>query len=85
MGVGRFSSGEIAYEPITSGQSGDLGYAVGIERGHATLAGHDEPGPMALRVTHLFRREDGDWKLIHRHADAITEVTAPEALLQVTR
>ena len=80
----RFHSGEIAYEPITSGHSGDLGYAVGIERGHATLAGHDQPGDLALRVTHLFRREDGAWKLIHRHADPITSVTAPDVLLQGT-
>lgn len=57
---------------------------MGIERGHATLVGHDQPGDLALRVTHLFRREDGAWKLIHRHADPITAVTAPDVLLQET-
>jgi len=24
---------------------------------------------MTLRVTHIYRRIDGDWKLVHRHAD----------------
>ena len=78
----RFHSGEVAYEPITSGQSGDLAYAVGIERGHVTLVGEDRPSDLTLRVTHLFRQEHGGWKLIHRHADPITSVTAPGALLQ---
>jgi ketosteroid isomerase-like protein len=77
----RFHSGELEYEPITSGNSGELGYAVGIERGRATLVGSEEPGEMVLRVTHLFRHQDGEWKLIHRHADAVTSVTPPAALL----
>jgi len=45
------------------------------------LAGRDDLSPVGLRVTHLFRREDGEWKIIHRHADPITAKTAPEAIL----
>lgn len=78
----RFASGEISYEPITSGSSGDLAYAIGIERGRVSIAGRGMTDDLALRVTHLFRREDGDWKLIHRHADPIMTVTAPEALVR---
>ena len=26
--------------------------------------------PLTLGVTHLYRREDGEWKIVHRHADA---------------
>jgi ketosteroid isomerase-like protein len=25
--------------------------------------------PMTIRVTHIYRRIDGDWHLVHRHAD----------------
>ena len=28
-------------------------------------------GPYTLRVTHVYRREDGEWKIVHRHADSI--------------
>jgi ketosteroid isomerase-like protein len=27
---------------------------------------------MSLRVTTVYRREDGEWKIVHRHADSIT-------------
>jgi ketosteroid isomerase-like protein len=77
----RFRSGDLHYEPISSGSSGDLGYAVGIERGQASVVGQDEPGELVLRVTHLFRREHGEWRLLHRHADAVTTVIPPAALL----
>ena len=69
------------YEPLAAGSSGDLGYAVGLERFHARLAGQDATRAGVLRVTHLFRREGGAWRIIHRHADPIAAKTAPEALL----
>lgn len=78
----RFRAGELTYQPLAAGSSGDLGYAVGIERGRATLVGHDEAADIALRVTHLFRREDGRWRVIHRHADgSADELLDPDRLL----
>lgn len=77
----RFPGGPMTYEPLAAGCGGDLGYAIGLERGEAKLAGQDVPSPVVLRVTHLFRREDGEWKIIHRHADPIAGKTAPEAIL----
>ena len=29
------------------------------------------PEPYELRVTQVFRREDGAWKVVHRHADPV--------------
>jgi ketosteroid isomerase-like protein len=28
-----------------------------------------EPRTYTLRVTHVYRRADGDWRIVHRHAD----------------
>ena len=48
--------------------SGDLAYTVGFERNHVSVDG-GPPRDAVLRVTHIYRRIDGDWKLMHRHAD----------------
>jgi ketosteroid isomerase-like protein len=37
---------------------------------------------MSLGVTHLFRKEQGEWKLLHRHADPLMSKTAPAAVLR---
>jgi ketosteroid isomerase-like protein len=66
----NFSNGT-AYEldVIAAGVSGNLGYVVGSE--HSTMSvGGQAPAPLTLRVTLIFRREDGEWKEVHRHADA---------------
>ncbi|MDT7741861.1 MAG: hypothetical protein QOE59_939 [Actinomycetota bacterium] len=60
----------MTYESLAASSSGELGFAVGIERGRVTVVERDEAGEIALRVTHLFRREDGRWRVVHRHADS---------------
>jgi ketosteroid isomerase-like protein len=57
------------FELVAAGVSGDLAYTVGYE--HTTVSIDGVPAaPYTLRVTHLYRREDGEWKIVHRHADA---------------
>jgi ketosteroid isomerase-like protein len=56
------------WETIASGVSGDMAYTVCIERYTASV----ECGPPTrteLRSTHVFRRENGQWLAVHRHAD----------------
>jgi ketosteroid isomerase-like protein len=48
--------------------SGDLAYTVGFEESEVRVDG-GPPFPMTLRVTHVLRRVDGEWRLVHRHAD----------------
>jgi ketosteroid isomerase-like protein len=78
----RDSGAKVAVEYISSGVSGDLAYSIAIERSTVRLVGIDETKPLALRVTHLFRKENGEWKMIHRHADPLMEKTAPKATLR---
>ena len=77
----RFASGGTQQEILSMGSSGDLGYTVALERGQVRLAGESVAAPMLLRVTHVYRRVGGEWKIIHRHADAVTDKIAPGAVL----
>jgi ketosteroid isomerase-like protein len=60
-------------ETISFVETPDLAYELSIQRGRMRLGDADEMAPVALRVTSIFRREDDGWKLVHRHADPLTE------------
>ena len=62
--------------------SGDFAYTVGIERQEGARLGDQNPARRALRATQIFRRENGAWKLLHRHADPLVEKKAPSAAPQ---
>ena len=65
----RFSDGEDCRpNHLVVDWSGDLAYAAGFEEGQARVDG-GPPAPLNLRVTHVLRRIDGEWRLVHRHAD----------------
>ena len=49
--------------------SGDLAYVVGYERFNGSIAGRPV-APITVRVTHVYRREDGEWRIVHRHGDS---------------
>jgi ketosteroid isomerase-like protein len=57
-------------EILAAEASGDLAYTVALEHTTASINGAP-PTPYVLRVTTIFRREDGEWKVVHRHGDGI--------------
>jgi ketosteroid isomerase-like protein len=60
-------STEYEFEVIAAGASGDLAYTVGYEHNQVKVDGR--PRTYTLRVTHAYRRENGQWRIVHRHAD----------------
>jgi ketosteroid isomerase-like protein len=70
----HFTHGKVSgFDEVSRFVTADLGYVVRIERGQTHVDGSPEPVPYSLRVTMIFRREDGEgWKIAHRHADPIT-------------
>jgi ketosteroid isomerase-like protein len=64
----RFGGGDMSSDLEVAYAGEDLAYTVGYERGEVAVDG-GEKRPMTLRVTQIYRREDGKWKLVHRHAD----------------
>jgi ketosteroid isomerase-like protein len=49
---------------------GDMAYTVGFEHSSASVDG--QPRSYVLRATQVYRREGGEWKVAHRHADMVT-------------
>ncbi len=65
----RFSDlSDYDFEVIAAGVSGDLAYTVGYEHSTVSVDGA-APTTQTIRVTHIYRREDGEWRVVHRHGD----------------
>jgi ketosteroid isomerase-like protein len=60
---------DFRYEVEVVGVSGDMAYTVGYERFNGSISGRPVAS-MTVRVTHVYRREDGEWKIVHRHGDS---------------
>jgi ketosteroid isomerase-like protein len=69
-------------EVIAAGANDDLAYTVAYEHTDASVHGRP-PAAYVLRVTTVFRREDGEWKVVHRHADPLGSPEASGVLLQL--
>jgi ketosteroid isomerase-like protein len=76
------SGAKATFEYISQIVYDEMAYTITIERSEAHIIDQEKPTKMVLRVTHIFRKEQGVWKLVHRHADPITTKTSPSAVIK---
>ena len=76
---GTFLDWQILAKYVTA----ELAYVVQIEWAEAKIGAREEISPLAVRSTMNFRpEEDGEWKIVHRHADPITTPQPAESVIQ---
>jgi ketosteroid isomerase-like protein len=86
--VSQFRDGEmVGFENVAKYVTAELAYVVQLERvqlerGEAKIGGGEDIVPIALRATMIFRPEDGEWKVVHRHADPVTTPQPAESVIQ---
>jgi ketosteroid isomerase-like protein len=59
-----------AFELLAYDVVGDMAYTAGFEHTSASVDG--QPRTYSLRATQVYRREDGEWRVAHRHGDTVT-------------
>jgi ketosteroid isomerase-like protein len=79
----NYRDGEIVgFENVAKYVTSELAYIVEVERYQTKVGGGEDITPVALRVTSIFRPEEGTWKIVHRHADPITTSQPAESVIQ---
>jgi ketosteroid isomerase-like protein len=66
----QFSEGSRSHQVLSTYVSGNLGYVIQIERIRFKVPGRSEESLLELRSTMIMRREQGGWRIVHRHADS---------------
>jgi len=78
----QFKGGTVSYENVTTVVTAELAYTTDIETFEVRMEGMDRPTQWSNRVTHIFRLEGGEWRLLHRHANRLEEQYEPATRLK---
>jgi ketosteroid isomerase-like protein len=62
-------SGESRFEVLQMEAGEEIAFWTGFQVATVRMKGKDQPIEMRIRVTEVFSRIDGGWRMIHRHAD----------------
>ncbi len=61
------SDGKVGLKDQLIQVAGELAYEVGVEHGQVKISG--QPVTIEHRVTNIYQREAGTWKMVHHHTD----------------
>jgi ketosteroid isomerase-like protein len=61
--------GESRFEALQMEAGDELAFWTGFQVANVRIKGRDEPMEMRIRITEVFSKTDGGWRMIHRHAD----------------
>jgi ketosteroid isomerase-like protein len=79
----QFRDGQlVGVEIVEKHATPEFAYTLWLEHGEGKAGGREDIAPVTLRVTMIYRPEEGTWKVVHRHADPITSARPVESLLQ---
>ena len=75
---GRLVGVEIVEKHVTP----EFAYTLWLEYAEGKVGGREDVDQATLRVTMIYRPEEGGWKVVHRHADPITTPRPAESVIQ---
>lgn len=79
----QFQGGSVRYESVSVVVGADMFLATDIETyENQRMAGVEGLTGWTNRVTHVFRRENGEWRLVHRHGNRLETQFTPSTRLQ---
>jgi ketosteroid isomerase-like protein len=73
----HFAGGSYGQETVSATVGSDVACLVSRERWSYATSGESAEALLELRVTQVFRREQGHWRLVHRHADPLLQKQEP--------
>jgi ketosteroid isomerase-like protein len=79
----QFEGGRVSHENVTTVVSPEMFFVTDVETyTDQHVAGVEGTTGWTNRVTHVFRREDGQWRLVHRHANRLEVQYEPSTRLE---
>ncbi len=77
-----YREGWYTFENIVKNKNSQFAYLVETEHYNAKMFGNKEVSVGSLRVTSVFRKEEGVWKTVHRQADPLVAEQSFESVLK---